>query len=426
MSLTSDERITIYDLLDAELSIAEISRRIDRSTGAIQKVKRTRQNIDPNTTSVEISQKILPVKDYIDDQVKNSRINVTVLYKNIKQNGYLGSYGTLNNYIRTHLPSTKLKSYKPSQRRETGPGEEAQMDWGSFGRITINSEKKRLYAFLYVLSYSRMLYVEFTLSQKMATLQSCHKHAFERLGIPKYILYDNMKQVVTRIVRLPDGTRKPRFNPEFINFANHFRYELKACGPYWPRSKGKVESAVKFLRYNFMRNQSFGKTFHSLEELNERASKWVEEINQRLHRTTEQRPIELWVKEEGLLSFPKDIPAFHSEPFLTRRANKDNLVQHKMNFYTVPNEYGQKKLFVREVDRSGIKKLEIYQRDKLIYTYDLSYGRGEIMVIESTKNPTVYRRTTRNHKPRVPKRNKYKVLVPQREISYYENLVKKT
>src|SRR5204862_98653 len=107
----------------------------------------------------------------------------------------------------------------------------------------------------------------FVVRQNQQTLQACHIHAFEKIGIPQIILYDNMKTVVLGRKKLADGSKKIQYNPAFLDFARYYGFEVKACPPYWPRAKGKVESGVKYLKNNFMVGESFGKTFKSLDEL---------------------------------------------------------------------------------------------------------------------------------------------------------------
>lgn len=425
--LTPDERLSIGILFDAGFSIADISRKTGRSIGTIQKYKKIQQYNGRKEESSEtsISSKINPVKDIILSRIKTGRVNVVKLYRQLKIEGYQGSYSLLNKYVVTHR--IKEKYYKPSQSVDHRPGEQAQMDWGSFGKITINGRVKRLYAFLYVLSYSRAMYVEFTVRQNRETLEGCHKRAFQKLGIPKAIRYDNMKPVVARIERKA-GEIITHINPEFKNFADHYGFNIETCPPYWGRAKGKVESAVKYLRYNFMIDEIFGKTFYDLEEINEKVRQWVNDIaNLRNHRKTKERPIDLWQKERELLIFPNNIPNYSTRPFIHRRSNKDALVTYNNNLYEVPYDLGQKKLFVRETEHRGIPKLEIYKGDLLVYTHDIPEGeQGKIVAMSEPRSskPGKDARKIRVRKSELTKRLD-KIKVPDRNLNYYDNLIGK-
>ena len=83
-----------------------------------------------------------------------------------------------------------------TERFETRPGQQAQIDWGECGMVTVGGERKKLYVFVMVLGYSRMMYARFTPSSKLPVLLACLAPALAVLGVPKEIVVDNMKQAV--------------------------------------------------------------------------------------------------------------------------------------------------------------------------------------------------------------------------------------
>ena len=96
------------------------------------------------------------------------------------------------------------------------PGECAQVDWGSFGSVPVGQTHRRLSFFVMVLCYSRMLYVEFTVSQTMEHFLACHQHAFEFFGgIPHKVMVDNLKSAVLKRAL----GEAPVFNPKYLDFA---------------------------------------------------------------------------------------------------------------------------------------------------------------------------------------------------------------
>ncbi|KKH76163.1 resolvase, partial [Methanosarcina mazei] len=91
-------------------------------------------------------------------------------------------------------------------RYETKPGVQAQVDWGELGTIEVDGKLKKLFCFNMILGYSRMRYVEFTLSIDTSTLIQCHLNAFEHFeGFTQEILYDNMvrREVMLWIAEQP-------------------------------------------------------------------------------------------------------------------------------------------------------------------------------------------------------------------------------
>lgn len=373
------------------------------------------------------SKKLRRFVPYIKKRISEGVTNSRKLHKELQLQGYGASYATVYRYTRSLQIENYSKStrYKPSIRFETDPGEQAQVDWGSFGKIEINGRIEKLYCFVYILGYSRMAYIEFTTKQNLQTLENCHIHAFEKIGIPKTIVYDNMKTVVIRREKLAQGRIAPRLNPAFFDFAQYYNFSIFLCPPYWPRAKGKVEAGVKYVRNNFMKGMRFKKEFKSLEELNKKAQRWLEyEANTRLHGTTKEKPIDRWIKEKKYLNFPNDIPIYASSPFLVRRSTKDGLIQYKSNLYSVPMEYARRNLFVKAVNTSGTLSIAIYYQDIIVANHLMSHEKGKWIVDDAH----LIRKSTVNKRENKKARSKKNIKKPYsgigiRPLSYYDKFI---
>ena len=428
--LKLDEQIHIRNLLTAGNSVPYIAKRVGCSTATIYKYK-NRNNVllqKPNVpsvlTSTPISSKLNPFLDYIQARMRNGFYNSSKLYKELQLHGYAGSYHHVNVYVKNNRVKS-LDNYKPAQQLLTSPGEQAQVDWGSFGRVEINAREEKLYAFVYVLSYCRAMYVEFVVRQNQKTLQQCHIHAFEALGIPKSIVYDNMKTVVLSHPK-KNQEGKVRFNPAFIDFARYYNFEPDACYPYWPRSKGKVEAMVKYVRNNFMHKMLPRKEFISLEDLNLQVRQWVKDVaNQRIHNTTKEKPKEMWLMEKNFLQF-SNIPAYNASMLNARYSTKDGHVNYKSCLYSIPCEYALKKLYIRDISVHGLPIVEIYYQDKLIATHQMSFQRGkwvtkdEHLIKQSRRGTTS---SVRSQKRPIAFQRPH-VNVEVRDLSFYNLLLK--
>lgn len=349
-------------------------------------------------------------------------ISVVKIVSEISKQGYAGKYHSVWRYVKNHKLDRELKKYKPSIRFETEPGEQAQVDWGSFGKIEVNGRKERLYAFVYVLGYSRAVYVEFAIHQDLKTLQECHKNAFATLGIPEIIVYDNMKTVV---IRRDKRTGEPHYNPAFKDFADFYDFKIELCPPYWPRAKGKVEAAVKYLRNNFWQGMKYKKNFKTLEELNQSVKIWLETIaNSRQHRTTHQLPNVRWEEEKPYLKFPDSERIYQVSPFQIRYSTKDGLLEYQHNYYSVPIDFARKKLFVEEKPKSGIPYLSIYFEDKIIAEHPLSAEKGKVFTKEEHLFPKSSKKKT-FVKNKIFSKSKNEHRVPTRDWSYYDELIAK-
>ena len=153
------------------------------------------------------------------------------------------------------------------------------------------------YAFLVVLGFSRVLWLQFFTRQTM-------QHVFEGLeaaftffgGVPRELLFDQMKAVVTKDERAAGG--RVTENAEFLRFAHHWDFRVRACRPYRAKTKGKVERPVSYVRSSFF----YGRTFTSDEDLNDQARHWLDHVaNVRTHGTLKERPVDRFEHERDLL-----------------------------------------------------------------------------------------------------------------------------
>jgi transposase len=175
-----------------------------------------------------------------------------VILQRLQAAGYSGGHTIL----RDHLQRVRVSHLAPRAflRMEPGPGERFEIDWGHFGALDYQGDKRKLYAFCLIEAHSRMLYVEFTHSQNFETFLRCHQHAFAALhGVSRECWYDNLLTAVAE----HDG-RLVRFQPRFLAFAREYGFYPQACNPGAGWEKGKVEKGgVAYLRSNFWPLRSF-------------------------------------------------------------------------------------------------------------------------------------------------------------------------
>ena len=189
------------------------------------------------------------------------------------------------------------------------------------------------------LGWSRASYVRFTTSSDTTWFIRCHLHAFAYLGgVPKQLLYDNLKSVVLR----RDAEDVVHWNPRFLDFADVAGFSPQACKPYRPQTKGKVENGVKYVRGNFWP----GLHFRDLEDLNTQALAWLNTTaNPRVHGTTGEVPFTR-LGAEGLQPADKAF-TYDTSVMITRRSSKDCFISYEGNLYSVPAAYARKTLQVK-------------------------------------------------------------------------------
>lgn len=305
-------------------------------------------------------------KAYIVVRLEHFDLPATVLFEELKAKGYRGRLTILRDFMR---PLKAAHVLRVTERFETRPGQQAQLDWGECGFILCGDVRKKLYVFVLVLGYSRMMYAKFTTSCRLPTLLRCQQEAFGLLGVPQEILVDNMKQAVESH-EVSTGT--VRWNRQFLDFADHYGFLPVACPPYWPRVKGKVERGVGYIKASFLE----GRTFTDLDDLNGQLALWLDRVaNTRLHGTTLQRPIDRHALELAHLRPAAAIPVYDTRPLEMRQVPSDCHISYQTVRYSVdPCAVGQTVLVRAEGDAVG-DFFFVYWNEKLVARHIL-HPRG--------------------------------------------------
>jgi len=278
-----------------------------------------------------------PYKPYIVERLLAlPEITAPRLLLELRDHGYEHGIAVLRRYV---AKVRRPRSGKAYLRVETDPGEQAQVDWGHFGHMRVGGAQRPVSAFSMVLSWSRMLFVDFCFDQQMETFLRMHRRAFEFFGgLPRQIVYDNLKSVVLSRVG-----HVVQFNPRFLAFAGHYIFEPVAAPVRYPEYKGRVEASIKYIRHSFF----YGRSFASLEDLRAQAGKWRDEIaNQRIHGTTRERPAErLLVEKPRLRALPEH--PFDTDLVIPAVVSKEARVRIDSNSYSVPYRLVGKSVHVR-------------------------------------------------------------------------------
>jgi transposase len=244
--------------------------------------------------------KLDPFKNYIRQRLRDAaprRLPATVLLREIRERGYEGGISILKDWLAKERPAPVVPEIK---RFETEPGYQAQIDW-----TTIRRGKDRLSAFVAILGFSRWSFVWFTTDEKFETLIDAHERFFDAIGgVPRTILYDNMKTVL--IDRDAYGRGQHRFHAGFREFAKHHGFSPRMCAPYRAQTKGKVERFNRYLKESFVwplesRLKPLGFTLDA-DTANAEVGVWLRDVaNMRVHAETKERPIDRFAREQPFL-----------------------------------------------------------------------------------------------------------------------------
>jgi len=315
--------------------------------------------------------KLEPYKSIIEKKISKYDVSAKTLYDFIKKKGYDGKYGLVKSYVKAKKQSIQKKA---TIRYETMPGQQAQVDWKEQLELISKTGKKiKINIFLYLMGSSRWKYLGLSLDRKQPSLFYHLNKAFELCGgIPKEILFDNMKTVVDQTRVSSVGLR---INPKMEQFAKDYSFEVKACMPYRPQTKGKVEILSKTSKRLMVYNEEFD----TVEELEEIIRELNDDLNNEISQATGQSPNSILEKERKYLSpLPaKSIREYYTVNKIARKVSIESMIQYRNKKYSVPPIYLGKEVEIIVDNNNAIlvyydgKQISAHPIDDKPYNYRL-------------------------------------------------------
>jgi transposase len=294
---------------------------------------------------------------------KYPTLRASRLYQMVCERGYTGGSDHFRHLVALHRPKPSAEAYL---RLRTLPGEQAQVDWGHFGNITIGNTKRPLMAFVMVLSYSRKIFLKFYVNCQLANFLRGHEEAFNAWGgVAKILLYDNLKSAV--LERKGDAIR---FNPTLLAFAGHYRFEPRPVAVARGNEKGRCERAIRYIRDHFFA----AREWKDLDDLNTQAANWCNgPAANRL--CPEDRTISVqtaFINEQPMLITLPDNP-FPTEERIEVSVGKTPYIRFDCNDYSIPHNYVRCKLTVI----ANANKIFILDKTNIIAQHLRSYDKGQ-------------------------------------------------
>lgn len=253
------------------------------------------------------------------------------------EHGFTGGYESVKRMVRR----LSAGQDPPFRRMECAPGAEAQIDFGSGASIVDTAGKRRRTHVLRIgLSHSRKAYSESVFRQTTDDFLACVENAFwDWGGVPRTLVVDNLKAAVTQA-----DWYDPELNPKIVAFCTHYGTVMLPTKPYTPRHKGKIESGIKYVKNNALKNRKF----ESLAAQNVCLEKWENGVaDLRIHGTTKKQVRHVFetIERPALLPLPAErFPNFQEAQ---RVVHRDGHVEVAKAYYSVPPEYVGRTLWAR-------------------------------------------------------------------------------
>ncbi len=294
---------------------------------------------------------------------KYPTLSASRLYEMVRQRGYPGRPDHFRHLVARHRPRRPAEAYL---RVRTLPGEQGQVDWGHFGKLTIGRALRPLLAFVMVLSFSRMTFLRFYLDAQMPNFLRGHVDAFAHFGgVPRVLLYDNLKSAV--LERQGDAIR---FHPKLLELKAHYRFDPKPVAKARGNEKGRVERKIRHIRQSFFAAREFG----DLADLNEQALEWCMGLaaDRPCPENTDRRVREVFVDEKPrLLPLPEQ--SFDTLERLEAVVRKQPYVRFDLNDYSIPHDRIRRTVEVW----ADLHTVRIFDSGEEIASHPRSFDRGD-------------------------------------------------
>src|SRR5271157_4095784 len=281
--------------------------------------------------------------------------------------GYTGSADVLRRYLRKVRPA-RGRVY---QEVHYEPAQAMQVDWGECGRVQVGATTRKVSVFVAVLCYSRLLYIEFTLSQRKAEFYRGVVNALNFFGgSPRTIIFDNLKAAV-----INGSGRAACFHPEFLALCGYFCLQPIACERRDPESKGIVEGSVRYVKRNALAGRA--EELIRFEDYQAFAPVWRDQVaNARMHETTRERPVDRFHRERSLL---RALPAisFDTDEVLPAVVCPHARIEFDSNRYSVPPYLVRRPVTIR----ASRHEVRVLHEGQVVAQHVRCYERGQLIVL---------------------------------------------
>ena len=333
------------------INLAELGRRTNLSRGKLRRLKKNGFIIQPSALKGKkaVRTVLTEFTGVIDDLLRQGITNSSVHMQRIQVIGYKGSLSTLKAYIAAHKDLVPAKSVQVAaqgnrgRRYHTDPGENYQMDWGFVNVATGTNASYRVACFAMICHHCGQRFIEFFPNAKQENLFIGMLHGFAYMGIPQFILTDNMKSVVTG--RDPEG--HPIWQTDYEQFMKTVGFQTRLCKPRHPFTKGAVERLIRFVKDNFLAGRVFG----DITDLNYEAIRWCDQQNSVYHQAVDCVPDEKHSVE--CLTVARQLQETHEiARYLCplRKISFDGFVNYEGRRFGVPYWYPKKICRIRRQD----------------------------------------------------------------------------
>lgn len=317
---------TVKTLLSQGKSIREISRELGMCRRTISKIKTALENGHDHPVGQTRTKSLDAYKDLINEYYEEGLTAILIHRRLVQEKCVAISYPSVARWVE------RLKKQEVYVPLHSKPGEESQVDFGYMGLFQRHGRPVKVWVFAMILSHSRYAYYQLVTTQKISVFIECHYKAFEYFGgVPRTVKLDNLKAGVIT----PDFY-EPVLQEQYAGFLSFYNSAPITCRVRRPEDKGKVESAIKYVKNNFLKNfrgSDYDKLVCELKV-------WNEEVcNTRIHGTTRKVPETIFSSVEKQALLPLPLRRYQIIDVSTRKVSRMAHICYRHNYYSVPAKF---------------------------------------------------------------------------------------
>ena len=302
---------------------------------------------------------ITALKNILNDELEKEKILGTnkqaltklQIYELLKKQGFDVSYSSVANEI------AKIKNFGKECfiRQDYEFGDRLEYDFGEV-KLVINGITKRYYIAVLSSPAGNFRWCYLYDNCKKEIFLDSHVRFFKMLGgIYKEVVYDNMRNVVTKFI----GKNEKELNEDLIKMSIYYGFEINVTNAFSGNEKGYVEGSVKYLR-----NKIFAENYKFISE--EAA---IEYMESQLIKLNENSQI-----EEEKKHLKKAKPPLELANITSSVVNKYGFIQIENNFYSVPEYLDGRKV----TSKIYYNKILVYSDYELICEHKKIDGTKKI------------------------------------------------
>ena len=309
--------------------------------------------------------------EYIESELKQG-ITRETLYTELSRAFKLPSYQNFCKQVKKKVQ----EEINVTVKIDRIPGDSIEVDYAGDSIEILNPATGEITStelFVGALGFSKKIYAEFSLSQKLEDFIDSHVRMFEYFGgVSKYIVCDNLKSGVTKACKLD-----PLVNKTYHDMCKHYDLVVDPADSYSPKHKPNAEKGVDIIQRGFMQLVRH-KTYTSLGELNRGLLIYLEELNAKTmkHRGVSRNDL---FKEEKLKLTA--LPEHRYKMFYWKfaKVHADCHIQLSKNFYSVPFKYVGQEVEVKHNN----SLVEVYKNNEQIAVHKTRRGHAQRSTVEA-------------------------------------------